>query len=95
MAARAPSIVSPDIASTLLASETHTLSPDIKVGYAKNAKALAVRAGLSIFIPVPPKASLAINTAKTTEIANIHNGISIGIIIGIRRPVTRYPSLTG
>ena len=32
LAARVPSIVSPDIASTLLASETHTLSPDIKVG---------------------------------------------------------------
>ena len=48
-----------------------------------------------MFIPVPPKASFAINTAKITDIASIHNGISIGIIIGIRSPVTKYPSLTG
>ena len=38
---------------------------------------------------------MAINTAKITETANIQSGISTGIIIGIRRPVTRYPSFTG
>ena len=48
-----------------------------------------------MFIPVPPKASLAISTANTTDIASIQRGISIGIIIGISSPVTRYPSFTG
>ena len=88
-------MVSPEIPSTFDASETHTLSPDINVGYAKKANARAVKAGFKMFIPVPPKASFAINTAKITDIASIHNGISIGIIIGIRSPVTKYPSLTG
>ena len=32
LAAKVPKMVSPEIPSTLLASETHTLSPDIKVG---------------------------------------------------------------
>ena len=61
---------------------------------AKNRKALAVRAGFKIFIPVPPKTSLPITTAKTTETASIHNGTSTGIIRGISIPETRYPSLT-
>ena len=33
-------------------------------------------------------------TAKATDTATIHKGISTGIIIGISRPVTKYPSLT-
>ena len=43
----------------------------------------------SYFIKYPD-----INTAKITETANIQSGISTGIIIGMRRPVTRYPSFT-
>ena len=80
--------------STLEASETQTLFPDMYVGYAKNAKALAVSAGFKIFIPVPPKASLPISTANATETATIQRGMSTGIIIGINNPVTKYPSLT-
>ena len=53
-----------------------------------------MRAGFKIFIPVPPKTSLPITTAKTTETASIHKGTSTGIIRGISIPETRYPSLT-
>ena len=65
------------------------LSPLKCAGYAKNANALAVSAGFKIFIPVPPNTSLPITTANITDTANIHNGIEIGIIIGINNPVTR------
>ena len=74
---------------------THTLSPDIHVGYAKNANARAVKAGFSRFIPVPPKTSLPINTAKIVLTATIHKGMSTGMIIGISRPETKKPSFTG
>ena len=60
------------MASMCVASETHTLFPDIKVGYAKNANALAVSAGFRIFIPVPPKASFPIKTAKATDTRALH-----------------------
>jgi Na+-transporting NADH:ubiquinone oxidoreductase subunit B len=48
-----------------------------------------VKAGFNTFIPVPPKTSLPITTAKTTETANIHNGTSTGIIRGINIPETK------
>ena len=73
---------------------THTLSPDIQVGYAKNRNALMVNAGFKIFIPVPPKTSLPITTPKITATVSIQSGISIGTINGTNIPVTRYPSST-
>ena len=66
----------------------------MKEGYAKKAKALAVNAGFKIFIPVPPKTSFPIKTAKMVEIATIHRGMSIGMVIGIKSPETKKPSLT-
>jgi hypothetical protein len=38
--------------------------PTLKAGYAKNRNARAVKAGFKIFMPVPPKTSLPIITAK-------------------------------
>jgi hypothetical protein len=50
---------------------------------------------LSTFIPVPPKASLAITTAKIVPRAICHKGMVGGRIRGINIPVTRKPSLIG
>ena len=93
--ARSPNAVAPLEASTpsiLSKPATQTMFPDILVGYAKNKNALAVRATFKIFIPVPPKTSLPITTAKMVAAATIHNGTSAGIIKGISIPETKNPS---
>ena len=41
-----------------------------------------------MFIPVPPKISLPMITAKAVDKATIHNGASTGIIMGISKPET-------
>ena len=50
------------------------------------------RAIFKTFIPVPPKASFPIITAKATEIAKIHKGKAGGMTNGIKAPDTRKPS---
>ena len=87
-----PNGVAPVRASAF--SAIQTLSPDISDGYAKNRKALAVSAGLRIFIPVPPNTSLPIITAKAVATATIQSGISGGRMSGIIIPVTKKPSFT-
>ncbi len=67
----------------------HTASPDIHPGYAKNKKARTVRAGFSMFMPVPPKTSLPRITAKAMAMASIHKGVSTGTIRGMSNPVTK------
>ena len=44
--------------------------------------------------PVPPNISLPITTPKIVEIATIHKGNDGGITNGMRKPVTKKPSLT-
>lgn len=68
---------------------TQTLSPLMLVGYEKNKNARATKAGLKIFMPVPPNISLQKITEKATAKANIHNGQFTGTISGIKIPVTR------
>lgn len=46
--------VAPVMASAVFLTATHTQSPDIRAGYAKNINARAVKAGLKRFLPVPP-----------------------------------------
>ncbi|MBT9146158.1 MAG: hypothetical protein DDT42_02040 [candidate division WS2 bacterium] len=74
--------------------EIQTTSPDIFVGYAKNRKALAIKAGFQTFMPVPPNTSLQIITENIVANEIIHKGTSTGEIRGISIPVTRNPSLT-
>ena len=42
--------------------------------------------GFKMFIPDHQKLALAISTAKATEMATIHKGMSTGMIMGINRP---------
>ncbi len=74
------------------AVRTQTVFPDIWVGYAKNKNARVTRATLKIFMPVPPKTSLAKITAKAVATAIIQRGVSTGTIKGINIPVTKKPS---
>src|SRR6187551_2877470 len=62
-------------------------SPAISTGYAKYKKARAVKATFNTFIPVPPKASFAINTAKMVANATCQSGMFGGITKGISIPV--------
>ena len=84
--------VAPERASA--GSLIHTPLPDIDEGYAKNRKARASSAGLTKFMPVPPKASLPIITAKAVAMATCQSGIVTGNTNGISSPVARKPSLT-
>ena len=45
-----------------------------------------------MFIPVPPKISLARITLKATAMASIHRGVVTGTIMGMMIPDTRKPS---
>ena len=58
-------------------------------------KTLAIRAGLNIFIPTPPKISFPITIPKVVATTICHNGIPAGIVNGISAQVTKKPSLTG
>ncbi len=71
---------------------THTRSPLMLAGYAKNRKARATSATLSTLYPVPPNTSFTKTTEKATATAIIHSGVSAGHIMGTRMPVTRKPS---
>ena len=44
-------------------------------------------------MPVPPKTSLAMSTAKAVATATIHSGTSTGMMSGMSMPLTRKPSL--
>ena len=55
-------------------------------------KHLAVKAGLKIFIPTPPKISFPITIPNDVAIANCHRGIDGGIVSGIKAQVTKKPS---
>ncbi len=87
--------VAPEKPSTAFApfTATHTVSPEISAGYAKNMNARPARAGLRKFIPVPPKTSFAITTPKLMPSAACHRGAVAGSVRGKMRPVTRKPSL--
>ena len=65
------------------------VSPDILLGYEKNRKARARRAGFQMFMPVPPNTSLPRITANATARASIQSGTSAGTIRGMIMPVTR------
>ena len=71
---------------------THTASPDIFVGYEKKRNARVMSATLKMFIPVPPKISLPITTAKATATASAHSGQPTGMMRGMMIPDTRKPS---
>jgi hypothetical protein len=68
------------------------MSPEILLGYEKKIKHLAVKAGLKIFIPTPPKISLPITIPKEVAMNNCQRGIDGGIVSGMRAHVTRKPS---
>ena len=76
-------------------ASAHTLSPEISTGYVKYKKALAIRAGLKIFMPTPPKISFPITIPNEVAMATCHNGIDGGNVSGIRAHVTRKPSEIG
>ncbi len=65
------------------------ISPLNCLGYAKNKNARAVSATFKMFMPVPPKTSLATTTAKATAKATIQRGTSTGMMSGINMPDTR------
>ena len=73
--------------------ETQTLSPEMSGAYAKKRKIRAVRAGLRMFIPVPPKISLPTTTPKAMPRATCQSGMSGGSVSGKSSEVTRNPSL--
>ena len=64
------------------------------VGKAKYIKALAVKAGLNIFVPTPPNISFPIIIPKLVPIKTCHKGTSGGIVRGISAQLTKNPSLT-
>ncbi len=73
----------------LASPPVQTVSPDILLGYEKNRNARVRSAGFQMFIPVPPKTSFPMITAKATAIASIHRGTSTGTIRGMSIPDTR------
>ena len=73
----------------MLSVATQQASPLITVGYEKNKNARVIKATLKIFIPVPPKISLAKITAKAQAMAKTQSGQPTGTIRGTIIPVTR------
>ena len=71
---------------------SQTISPEILLGYEKNMKHRAVKAGLNMFIPTPPKISLPMTIPKEVAIKSCHKGIDGGIVSGINAHVTKNPS---
>jgi len=64
------------------------------VGKAKYIKALAVRAGLKILVPTPPKISFPIIIPKAVPMKTCQRGTVGGKVKGINAQETRKPSFT-
>ena len=61
----------------------------------KYRNALAINAGLKIFIPTPPKISLPITIPNDVATATCHNGMDGGKVRGMSAHVTKKPSEIG